>query len=199
MADVTRTRTDAENDWASSFCGLNLRNDESSARPSASPASGADQINRPSQAGTGQGRNSDTRPKGPDPAVVAKIQKSCAVWNATLAKMNGDIDKLTKAVAAASAGHDLGESFEKEFQSVVRPLMTTVDSSLSEMLMRAAQARDAAEHERLLNVARGTLGRITSFVQSNPVIGHLDENPFVPLAVAKTLNTTLSAISNIIR
>jgi hypothetical protein len=121
------------------------------------------------------------------------------VWDATLAKLHRDIGQLTKAVAAVTADHEIGATFEAEFQTVIEPLLATLDHRLSALLAQAADARDAEEHARIMAEARATLAVYMDFVRSHPVIGHIDENPFATVAVGNTLNTTLAAISAIIR
>jgi hypothetical protein len=133
---------------------------------------------------------------GADPAVVQRLKKTSQVWDATIAKMTRDLDQLSKTVAGASNGHELGESFEQEFQTVVEPLLKTVDRQLADLLHGAAEARSAEEHQRFLTEVRKAVGQLQKFVQSHPVIEHLDGNPFHPVAIGKTLNASLAAVVN---
>jgi hypothetical protein len=133
---------------------------------------------------------------GADPAVVQRLKKTSQVWDATIAKMTRDLDQLSKTVTGASDGHELGESFEQEFQTVVEPLLKTVDRQLADLLHGAAEARSAEEHQRFLTEVRKAVGQLQKFVQSHPVIQHLDENPFHPVAIGKTLNASLAAVVN---
>jgi hypothetical protein len=136
---------------------------------------------------------------GADPAMVQRLQKTGQVWDATIAKMTRDLDQIAKTVTAATKDHELGESFEQEFQTVVEPLVQTVDRQLSDLLHDAAEARSAEEQQRLLSDVRKAVGQLQQFVQSHPVIDHLDGNPFHPVAIGKTLNASLAAVSNAIR
>jgi len=133
----------------------------------------------------------------PDPAALQKIQKSRVAWTATRAKVDGELQRLTKAILGAGIGEDLG-GFEDEFQSVVTPLLDELDDTLADTLDRAGQAA-GAEYAQLLDEARRTVERYTALVQASPVISSLDRNPFVPLAIGKTLTGTLSALAGIIR
>jgi hypothetical protein len=133
---------------------------------------------------------------GADPAVVQRLKKTSQVWDATIAKMTRDLDQLSKTVTGASNGHELGESFEQEFQTVVEPLLKTVDRELADLLHGAAEARSAEEHQRFLTEVRKAVGQLQKFVQSHPVIEHLDGNPFHPVAIGKTLNASLAAVVN---
>jgi hypothetical protein len=141
----------------------------------------------------------DGQTGGLDPATVKKLQKSHTVWDATLTKVTAEMDKLAKAVKTATSGHELGTTFESDFQKAVAPLLKTVDSSLSNILARASKARDANEQQQALEEARATIKRFTEFAQSNPLIEHLDRNPFAPIAIGKALTASLSAIATIVR
>src|SRR5208337_2771291 len=149
-----------------------------------------------SDGGTAAAAPSGSAPNGADPAMINKLKKSRDVWDATVAKIARDLDQLVKAVTAASAGHELGDGFEREFQTVVKPLLDTVDTTLSDLLSEAAKAGTPEEHQRMLSQARETVGKLTKFVQSHPVVGHLDDNPFVPMSLQKTLSASLTAVSN---
>lgn len=149
-----------------------------------------------SDGGTTPATPAGSAANGADPAMINKLKKSCDVWDATVAKIVRDLEQLVKAVVAASAGHELGDGFEREFQTVVKPLLDTVDTTLSDLLSDAAKAGTPEEHQRMLAQARETVGKLTKFVQSHPVVGHLDDNPFVPMALQKTLSASLTAVSN---
>jgi hypothetical protein len=81
----------------------------------------------------------------------------------------------------------------------VAPLVKTVDRQLSDLLHGAAEAASTEEQQRLLTEVRKAVGQLQKFVQSHPVIDHLDGNPFHPVAIAKTLNASLAAVSNTVR
>jgi hypothetical protein len=61
-----------------------------------------------------------------------------------------------------------------------------------------AKAADPAQHAKLVGEARQIMQRYQSFVASDPTLTELDANPFVPLAIQKTLTTTLSVLSKAI-
>ncbi len=131
----------------------------------------------------------------PDPAAAQKLKKSHAVWSATRSKIDADLKKLSKAILAAASGDDEAKELEKVLTTVVEPVLTTFDESLSDMLAAAADATEDAERQRLLKQAQGTVARYQKFVEGNKVLSHLDENPFVPVAMVKTLTATLAALS----
>ena len=133
---------------------------------------------------------------GADPAMVQRLKKTGQVWDATIAKMTRDLDQIAKTVTVASKDHELGATFEKEFQTVVEPLVKTVDRQMSDLLHGAAEAGSGEEHQRFVTEVRKAVGQLQKFVQSHPVIDHLDGNPFHPVAIGKTLNASLAAVSN---
>jgi len=47
--------------------------------------------------------------------------------------------------------------------------------------------------------ARAIMQRYEAYVANEPLIAKLDTNPFVPVAIQKTLTATLTALSNALR
>ncbi len=131
-------------------------------------------------------------------ASVQKFHKSRVAWTATRAKVDTELQKLSKAIMDASAGEDMVEGLEDQFFKVVDPVLAELDETLSDTLSAAADA-DGEERERLLDEARKTIARYTKFVESNSIISDLDNNPFVPLAIGKTLTGTLSTLTSIMK
>ena len=99
----------------------------------------------------------------------------------------------------ASEGEEMVEGLEDQFFKVVDPVLAELDETLSETLQEAAEA-DGPERERLLGrTPARTIARYTNFVSSNSIISDLDNNPFVPLSIGKTLTSTLATLSSIMR
>ena len=57
----------------------------------------------------------------------------------------------------------------------------------------------ASQHQKLAGEARQIIDRYESFVGSNNLISQLDQNPFVPLQIQKTLTATLAALKKSVR
>lgn len=131
-------------------------------------------------------------------AAVQKFHKSRVAWTATRAKVDTELQKLSKAIMEASAGEDMIDGLEDQFFKVVDPVLAELDESLSDTLAAAADA-DGAEREELLDDARKTIARYKKFVESNSIISDLDNNPFVTLAIGKTLTSTLTTLTSIMR
>jgi len=134
-----------------------------------------------------------------DPALLQKLQKSRAAWTATRARIDGELQKLNKAIRDACGEDDAIEDLESRFYTAVEPLLSELDETLSETLERAASAENSEERDQLIDTARQTVDRYTKFLESNPIIGQLDENPFSPLSIGKTLTGTLTTLSAIMR
>ena len=159
-------------------------------------------VNNGADRGADTGADSDQdggsrKGKGAGPSVQT-FHKSRVAWTATRAKVDKELQKLSKAILDASEGEEMVEGLEDQFFKVVDPVLAELDETLSETLQEAAEA-DGAERERLLGDARKTIARYTNFVSSNSIISDLDNNPFVPLSIGKTLTSTLATLSSIMR
>ncbi len=157
--------------------------------PPAGPAAAAANGAAAAQAGTGNAA---------DPAVAQKLQKSKAAWSATRSKVDADLQKLRKAIADATKGDDTAQDIEKLFGTAVQPLLETLGDELTELLDRAEKA-DGGERNTVMAEVQRVIASHTQYVSSNPVISHLDDNPFLPVSIGKTLSATLSTLSAIVR
>ena len=81
---------------------------------------------------------------------------------------------------------------------MVAPLLESLDESLADKLDEATNATDATKRAALIAEAREIMTKYQAAL-SNPVIADLDNNPFVPLSIQKTLSATLTGLSAAIR
>ena len=125
--------------------------------------------------------------------------KSRMVWIATRAKVESEIARLHGALTSAYQGHGAAEALETAFKTRVEAMLHALDGSLAEKLDEANQAKDAAQRAELVQQARQIMQRYQAYVASEPLIGKLDANPFVPVAIEKTLTATLTALSKAVR
>ena len=73
-------------------------------------------------------------------------------------------------------------------------ILQTLDGRLLAGLDAALNEPDEQAREKL-NIRAGGLAReYLEYVQSDPVIQVIDDNPFMPVGVKKTLSTTLAAL-----
>jgi hypothetical protein len=127
--------------------------------------------------------------------AVQRYRKSRAVWIATRAKIDADIKKLSDTVLGMDHGGVFGDDLEQNFLGTVDPILSTLDTSLADLLSTAEKAGSQDEASQALDEARATIGLYQNFVHSNDTIKELDKNPFMPLAIAKTLNASLQVLS----
>ena len=57
---------------------------------------------------------------------------------------------------------------------------------------------DPAQHAKLVVEAKKIIQGYESYLASEPLIAKLDANPFVPLAIQKTLTATLTTLSKVV-
>jgi hypothetical protein len=130
---------------------------------------------------------------------AALYAKSRTAWVATRAKVESDIAKLHGALTSAYQGHGAAEILEKAFQTRVDALLNALDESLADKLDEVNRATDAAQRAQLVQQARQIMQRYESYLAGEPLIARLDANPFVPVAIEKTLTATLAALSKAVR
>lgn len=154
----------------------------------------------------------DAAPQGPAPAPGTTQQtagpaakpaegprvafaKSRLAWIAARKKMEGEIEKLRGEIVAAFEDDGEGPELDKLYRDRVAPVLQTLDDSLADKLDEAANAADPAQHQKLVEEAKGIIKGYSDFLASEPLIADLDDNPFVPLSIKATMTATLAALS----
>jgi hypothetical protein len=145
----------------------------------------------PAPAANGTG----TAPALPSPAAVATYTKARAAWLATRQKVETDIGKLQTSFSTAFKDHAMAADLETAFQTRVETVLVNLDHELAQKLDAAVKATDPAQHAQMVGEARDVMRRYQDFVASDPTLSELDANPFVPLAIQKTLTATLSVLA----
>ena len=164
----------------------------------AGPASGGPQ-------GTmGQGATDGNGAASPDPAAAMQaaspaIAKARQAWVATRQKVEGDLGKLHGTFASALQGHSMQDELTKTLRSRVDTVLGTLDDALAHTLDGVNGATDPAQRAKLVEDAHALIGRYQAHVASDETIALLDDNPFEPLAIQKTMTATLAALSKAIR
>ncbi len=125
--------------------------------------------------------------------------KSRLAWIATRKKVEADVEKLRAALMDAYKDEDIVPELDKRFRDVTSPIMLQLDESLADTLDEATNATDPAQRAQKVADARAIIGRYQAFLAGDKVIAQLDENPLVPVAIAATLNATLTSLSGAIR
>jgi hypothetical protein len=126
------------------------------------------------------------------PGAVA-YAKSRLAWLAARKKIETDIEKLRGEILAAypAEAGDLGQRYTTR----VGPVMAALDESLADKLDEATNATDPAQRTKLVLEARDIITRYQQFVAGESLLGDLDDNPFVPLAIRQTMTATLTALA----
>ncbi len=131
--------------------------------------------------------------------AAALYVKSRTAWIAARAKVESEIAKLRGALSSAYQGHGAATELEKAFQTRVESMLDALDDSLAEKLDEVNKALDPGQRAQRVQEAQQIMQRYQSYVAGEPLIAKLDANPFVPVAIEKTLTATLSALSKAVR
>ncbi len=126
---------------------------------------------------------------------MAALGKAKLVWGAARKKMESEVEKLHTEMAKHYKDHGFGAELDKVFSSKIEPIMSSLDESLVHKLDEVTKNADPASHAKLVGEAKAIITKYEKFLASEPIIAKLDANPFVPLAIQKTLTATLEALS----
>ena len=77
-------------------------------------------------------------------------------------------------------------------------ILQTLTEELSDKL-DAAMNNEGAKRAALQHESADLANKYLAYVEGNPLIKDLGENPFLPVTVGKTLTTTLTLISHKLR
>jgi hypothetical protein len=135
---------------------------------------------------------------GAVPVNIAALGEAKIAWSGTRKKVEDGLQKLHGAMADSYKDHGFGAQLDQAFQAKVEPMLRTFDDSLEQRLDAMARNTDPQEHTRLMAEARQLVQRYEAYLASEPLIARLDNNPFVPLDVAKSLTATLADLSQTI-
>jgi len=130
-----------------------------------------------------------------DPAKAAVFERARSAWLATRRKVESDIGALQKELASSFDGHPKASDVEAGFASLAESVLNLLGEQLADALDNATKATDANDHAVLVHEARQTLQRYQDYIDGDPSVAALDANPFVPMAIQKTLSATLSVLS----
>ena len=133
----------------------------------------------------------------PAPNMQA-LNKAKLAWSAARAKVEGDLGKLHGEMTKHFKGHGLDAELDGIFASKVQPIMSRLDEGLSKKLDEVAGNADPAQHTKLLGEAKQIVQQTSAFVAGEPMLAKLDTNPFVPVAIQKTLSSTLTALDRVV-
>lgn len=126
--------------------------------------------------------------------------KSRLAWLAVRKKMETDLETLRKQILDFYKNEDIVGELGARYTERVKPILSNLDeSSLADALDMATNATDPDERSKLVAQSQEIIKRYQSFLTSEPFFKELDTNPFVPLAITKTMDTTLATLAAAIR
>ena len=133
--------------------------------------------------------------------VKAKaLSEAPQVWQVTRSVMSKNIDQLRAAIKAeyANEAPELNSEIDKGVAQMNR-IMEHLDHRLAEQLEKAHQAKDEAARRAELAKAKALLTEHIKYVQSEPLIAHIDSNPFgVQTNLKKTLLASFTHVAKVI-
>ncbi len=108
--------------------------------------------------------------------------------------METEIEKLRAEIATTYQNDGIAPELDRLYRAKVAPVLQSLDESLAATLNEAAKTTDGARRAALVTEAQTIMQGYQSFLASDPTIGLLDSNPFVPLSIQQTVSATLSAL-----
>jgi hypothetical protein len=144
-------------------------------------------------------------PEPPKPIAPPKLgppvlAKAPAVWNGTQEILKTNIAELKKGVLA-HYGNEYPEVVKEidENMKKLGVIMEKLDHRLSDSLVKANAATDAAEKKAELKYAKTLLAGYIQYVKTEPMIAHVDANPFgVATELRKVLVDALNHVAKAI-
>ena len=121
--------------------------------------------------------------------------KGQAAWLAVRGKLQGDVDKILQEMVAMYGEAD---ARVKTIHERVEPIMYQLDDSLAHKLGEVAAASDPGAHAGLVQEAEAIIARYRAFLSGEPMVRGLDQNPFHPMAMQRTLDMALAALSKVV-
>ena len=141
-------------------------------------------------------------PKPVDPPKLSRgsLERAPQVWRDTRKIIETNIDELKKAVKSeyAESHPDLLTQIEAGI-SKLDTILDSLDHRLSDSLTKAHSAGDGAAKKAELKNSKAILVEHLKYVKAEPLIAHMDSNPFgVSLNLKKILTDTLTNMAEAI-
>jgi hypothetical protein len=160
------TLTEEQHDWTTRFCGIQTRTP------------------------TGKLGSDGNITAGSSPATTARL-----AWSATRKKIESDAKRLHGTLATAIKGHDQEDELNEVFRTQVDAILDMLDEELTERLNDIDTVTDADVRFKLVAEAQKTIEGYQKRISTHPAVALLDDNPFTPMAIQKTVSASLNIIS----
>jgi predicted transcriptional regulator YdeE len=152
-------------------------------------------------------RDEESQPAAAPPAAAATSTAKLAamgaapqIWTQTRTVMSKSIDQLTDAIRKeyASESPEILADIEKGMAKMSE-VTARFDHRLAEAIERAHKAQDEAARKAELAKAKAILAEHIKYVQSEPMIAHIDANPFgVQTNLKKVLTASLTHMAKVV-
>ena len=132
----------------------------------------------------------------PEDLGAHTLDRAPLVWEGARGIVDHNIDAVKKCVRQEYSNEhpDVLAEIDRHVQKV-DVIMDKLDTRLSDALARAGAAKDPAKRKTELAGAKTILADYIAFVKSEPLIDHLDNNPFgIRPQVRKTITDSLTHI-----
>lgn len=133
----------------------------------------------------------------PPEALKAALAAGPDLWEGTRELLQNNIEALKKAIQAQCEGEAAG--FVAEVEGHLEQLdrvLGKLDARLGDALIKAGESEDPDTRSGALQRAKGILGEYMRYVRSEPLIDHIDRNPFgVPTHLKATLAGSLAHLA----
>jgi hypothetical protein len=134
-------------------------------------------------------------PKAPPESLgAATLARAPEVWHGTRDLLDHNIKELKRAIRQEYANEhpQLLAEIDQNVQRV-DVILQKLDTRLAQTLARAGATQDAAKRKAEIATAKTILADYVAFVKSEPLIDHIDKNPFgVNAQVKKTITSSLT-------
>lgn len=130
---------------------------------------------------------------------VVALAKAKLAWNGVRQQVSADVETLRAALAATYEGQSFSNEVITKFQEKVGPIMTRFDDRLGDALEEMAGETDPDQRATLVAAAKAVAKDYLSFAMSDPLIGDLDNNPFVSLTIRSKTTAALAAVAKSIQ
>jgi hypothetical protein len=137
---------------------------------------------------------------GANAGKLTALGQAPQVWHQTRTVMSKNIDKLRAAIKTeyASEAPELNAEIDKGVAQMNR-ITERLDHRLAEQIQKAHQAKDDNSRKAELAKAKALLAEHIKYVQSEPLIAHIDSNPFgVETNLKKTLMASFTHMAKVI-
>ncbi|HZR21035.1 MAG TPA: peptidoglycan-binding domain-containing protein [Verrucomicrobiae bacterium] len=128
-----------------------------------------------------------------------ELGKASSVWHNMRAVIDTNLEQVKKAATAHYAHED--PNLAREVQQNLGKLdgiKGKFDHRIADSLAKAHAAKDEASRKAELKKAKGILAEYINHVKSEPLIAHVDSNPWLKINLRKTLVDTITHMAQAI-